>query len=351
DINPLFDEVLEDIECKDSYDSNLNESTFLVTPFSDSNEDEFFSPSDDIKFLLYRDPSTPKIRVVSILEGFIDEPPLEENDDLFDLESKTNDWKKILYDAPIDDLIFDPGGDIDEIDTFFNVYISMDIEDGYHDSEGDILYLESFLSNDTILSLPPMVFLDHDPRSLSDIDDLITEDKLATISNLRNSRWKSGFSIRAFIEEKHSGLLINLVTHRDLYDARMPKMIKLADMIHDNAWKWPISWINDELDVINIMVPRLRDGINDNVKWRSIDDSLVPFHTKEVMKVLYPKWKRLLYAFCLWLAMLERLQTQDKVMQWGKQTGLLCPLCNTTNDSHRHLFFMCDYSKDEFEED
>ncbi|GKD79560.1 hypothetical protein Tco_1342181, partial [Tanacetum coccineum] len=34
DINPLFDEVLEDIECKDSYDSNLDESTFLVTPLS-----------------------------------------------------------------------------------------------------------------------------------------------------------------------------------------------------------------------------------------------------------------------------------------------------------------------------
>ncbi|GKG14753.1 hypothetical protein Tco_0354353, partial [Tanacetum coccineum] len=52
--------------------------------------------------------------IVSILEGFIDEPPVEENDDLFDLESKENDWKKILYDAPIDDLItedkvFDPG--------------------------------------------------------------------------------------------------------------------------------------------------------------------------------------------------------------------------------------------------
>ncbi|GJZ96178.1 RNA-directed DNA polymerase, eukaryota, reverse transcriptase zinc-binding domain protein, partial [Tanacetum coccineum] len=31
-----------------------------------------------------------------------------------------------------------------------------------------------------------------------------------------------------------SGLLINLVTHIDLYDARMPMMIKLADMIHDN---------------------------------------------------------------------------------------------------------------------
>ncbi|GJT03849.1 hypothetical protein Tco_0838311 [Tanacetum coccineum] len=41
DVNPLFDEVLEDIECKDSYDSNLDESTFLVTPLSDSNEDEY----------------------------------------------------------------------------------------------------------------------------------------------------------------------------------------------------------------------------------------------------------------------------------------------------------------------
>ncbi|GKE13932.1 hypothetical protein Tco_1421509, partial [Tanacetum coccineum] len=69
---------------------------------------------DEIELLLNRDPSTPKISVASILEGFTDEPHLEENDDLFDLESKENEWKKILYDAPIDDLmtedkVFDPG--------------------------------------------------------------------------------------------------------------------------------------------------------------------------------------------------------------------------------------------------
>ncbi|GKD60935.1 hypothetical protein Tco_1298444 [Tanacetum coccineum] len=91
DVNPLFDEVLEDIECKDSYDSNLDESTFLVTPLSDSNEDECFTPSDDVELLLHHDSSTPMISVVFILEGFTDEPPLEENDDLFDLESKEND--------------------------------------------------------------------------------------------------------------------------------------------------------------------------------------------------------------------------------------------------------------------
>ncbi|GJY60301.1 hypothetical protein Tco_0460958 [Tanacetum coccineum] len=102
DINPLFDEVLEDIECKDSYDSNLDESTFLVTSLSDLNEDE----------------------------------------------------------------CVDLGDDIDEIDTFLDVDIPTDIEDGYHDSEGDIHYPESLLSDNITLSLPPNVFLDHDPRIL-----------------------------------------------------------------------------------------------------------------------------------------------------------------------------------------
>nr|GEV09212.1 hypothetical protein [Tanacetum cinerariifolium] len=61
--------------------------------------------------------------------------------------------------------------DIDEIDTFLNMDVSTDIEDGYHDSEGDTIYLESLLINDTILNLPPKVFLDHNPRSFKDEPD------------------------------------------------------------------------------------------------------------------------------------------------------------------------------------
>ncbi|GKF51954.1 hypothetical protein Tco_0148421, partial [Tanacetum coccineum] len=103
DVNPLFDEVLEEIKNKDSY-----EPTLLVTPLSNAKEDECFDPGsyiDEIELLLHHNPSTPKISVASILEGFTDEPPLEENDDLFDLESKENEWKKILYNAAIDDLM------------------------------------------------------------------------------------------------------------------------------------------------------------------------------------------------------------------------------------------------------
>ncbi|GKA40246.1 hypothetical protein Tco_0732839 [Tanacetum coccineum] len=107
DVNPLFNEVLEDIENKDSYVSNLDEPALLVTPLFDANEDE----------------------------------------------------------------CFDPGGDIDEIDAFLDIDVSTDIKDGYHDSEGDIIYLECLLTNDTTHNLPPEVFLDHDPRSLKDEPD------------------------------------------------------------------------------------------------------------------------------------------------------------------------------------
>ncbi|GJR67421.1 reverse transcriptase domain-containing protein [Tanacetum coccineum] len=151
--NPLFDEELEDIECKDSYDSNLDESTFLVTPLSDSNKDESLIPRDDIEFLLHDDPSTPLKSVASILEGFIKDPPFKENE--FDLECKTNDEAEC----------FNPRGDNDEIDAFLAIEVPT-YNEGYYDSEGDITYLESLLSEDTTHNLSPEVFFDNEPQQL-----------------------------------------------------------------------------------------------------------------------------------------------------------------------------------------
>nr|GEV19240.1 hypothetical protein [Tanacetum cinerariifolium] len=136
DVNPLFDEVLENIKNKDSYDSNLDEPDLLVTPPSDASEDKCFDLGDnvdEIELLLHRDPSTPKMSVASIPDGFTNEPPLEKNDDLFDFESKENEWKKILYDALIDDLmiedkVFDPI--ILENFFFSNIYKEVPISEG-----------------------------------------------------------------------------------------------------------------------------------------------------------------------------------------------------------------------------
>ncbi|GJX38395.1 hypothetical protein Tco_0251698 [Tanacetum coccineum] len=83
-----------------------------------------------------------------------------------------------MYDAQIDEAeCFDPGGDNDEINAFLAIEVPTYIEEGYYDLEGDILYLESLLSDDTTHNLSPEVFFDHEPQHIkneSDHDTLIT---------------------------------------------------------------------------------------------------------------------------------------------------------------------------------
>nr|GEV25136.1 hypothetical protein [Tanacetum cinerariifolium] len=140
DVNPLFNEVLEDIKNKNSYVSNLDELDLLVTPLFDANKDE----------------------------------------------------------------CFDPGGDIDEIDAFLDIDVSTNFKDGYHDSEGDIIYLESFLINDTIPNLPPEVFLDHDPRSLKDEPDNDDLKSMVKVFNLEiHEKIISPTYVRLPFEDRH----------------------------------------------------------------------------------------------------------------------------------------------------
>nr|GEZ95482.1 RNA-directed DNA polymerase [Tanacetum cinerariifolium] len=47
DVNPLFDEVLENIESKDLYDPNLDDPDLLVTPLSSANKDVCFDSGGD----------------------------------------------------------------------------------------------------------------------------------------------------------------------------------------------------------------------------------------------------------------------------------------------------------------
>ncbi|GJX75583.1 RNA-directed DNA polymerase, eukaryota, reverse transcriptase zinc-binding domain protein [Tanacetum coccineum] len=132
---------------------------------------------------------------------------------------------------------------------------------------------------------------------------------------------RNGRQIQMWSDRWHnSGLLIEKITYKDLYDARMPRMIKLADMINEGKWKWPSEWRNNDLEVMKIQVPKLKNDVKDIVKRKGNNDELVPLS--------------------------NRLLTQDKIMAWGTKTGLLCSLCKKVNDSHDHLFFLCDCSKD-----
>ncbi|GKB03166.1 hypothetical protein Tco_0831255 [Tanacetum coccineum] len=141
---------------EDVYLRRDNSVTFS-NPLLDSNDD--FTSSDD-ESLPAEDIQEENFKIYS--------NPLFEFDDEY-ISSDVNPlFNEVLEDI---DECFDPGGDIDEIDAFLDIDVSTNIEDGYHDSEGDIIHLESLLFNDTTHNLPLEVFLDHDPRSLKDERD------------------------------------------------------------------------------------------------------------------------------------------------------------------------------------
>ncbi|XP_071739508.1 uncharacterized protein [Rutidosis leptorrhynchoides] len=90
--------------------------------------------------------------------------------------------------------------------------------------------------------------------------------------------------------------LSEFISHREIVRAGFSNVSRVAELIFNNAWKWP--------------VPR--------------------------------------HSFILWLLVLEKLKTQDKLKPWevnASTASNVCVLCKAHQESHDHLFFECPYSK------
>ncbi|GKD85631.1 reverse transcriptase domain-containing protein [Tanacetum coccineum] len=67
-----------------------------------------------------------------------------------------------------EDECFDLGGNNNEVDAFLAIEVSTYIEEGYYDSDGDVLYLERLLIDDTTHNFSHEVFFDHEPQCFKD---------------------------------------------------------------------------------------------------------------------------------------------------------------------------------------
>lgn len=55
------------------------------------------------------------------------------------------------------------------------------------------------------------------------------------------------------------------------------------------------------------------------------------------------------FAFIIWLAMLNRMSTLDRVAQWSQGVDTTCLLCKNDVETRNHLFFACSYSSQVWE--
>ncbi|KAL0292946.1 UNVERIFIED_CONTAM: putative ribonuclease H protein [Sesamum angustifolium] len=129
----------------------------------------------------------------------------------------------------------------------------------------------------------------------------------------------------------------------------IPEAAKLSAVLVDGDWCWPPIMDLECIEILHVL-PNIHNG-SDSIQWRGGG-----FSTKAVYDIFRnhgPKvgWYSLLlgpckiprYSFVLWMAILEKLSTMDK--PWLSHLGGVCVLCGREMETHEHLFFRCNYSR------
>ncbi|GJS99114.1 reverse transcriptase domain-containing protein [Tanacetum coccineum] len=193
EFNPIHNEVLDSIPKNDHFDaksylpeSPLNHNTLTVfSPRNDPLHHEFAGEIITNPSRIAREHEEYISRMcnshreeIDIFPGPDDlmPPEIERDDyDSEDDENSTVDEPVLLHTLfPDEDECFDPRGDNDEIDAFLAIEVPTYIEEGYYDSEGDVLYLERLLIVDTTHNLFSEVLFDHEPQCFKDESEFDT---------------------------------------------------------------------------------------------------------------------------------------------------------------------------------
>ncbi|KAJ9537654.1 hypothetical protein OSB04_030387 [Centaurea solstitialis] len=153
------------------------------------------------------------------------------------------------------------------------------------------------------------------------------------------------------------GPLSSFLPYRLMHGEGFHKGSNVAEVISGLNHAWPQAWTQRHPPLANVALPSLVNT-SDQVMWLNSHHLPCRFSIKEVWRSLQGNWevvpwydfvwfKRHIpkHSFCLWLAILNRLPTQDRLLNWGfNPARLLCPFCNAIIDSRNHLFFECGFS-------
>ncbi|GJY66220.1 hypothetical protein Tco_0468458 [Tanacetum coccineum] len=114
----------------------------------------------------------------------------------------------------------------------------------------------------------------------------------------------------------------SILSIREIYVAGFSNEASIAECIHNSCWKWPSEWFIKYPILNQFQVPVLNPEKEDKLLWCSSNGATNKFSSNQV-------WKD--------------IRTLNEEMKWWKDWK--CPLCKQVEDSHKHLFFECVYSK------
>ncbi|GKD59606.1 reverse transcriptase zinc-binding domain-containing protein [Tanacetum coccineum] len=129
------------------------------------------------------------------------------------------------------------------------------------------------------------------------------------------------------------GVLQNVLTYRDMYNAIIKPEIIVKDILWNGMCNSPKQWLDKYVELSLCHDIRLDGNKEDELVWKSRKGK----EGKNIVRQAYDDLKRDYDE--------NKLATQDKVRNWGSYDLMMCPLCNQDTDSHKHLFFECKYAE------
>ncbi|GJT85157.1 reverse transcriptase domain-containing protein [Tanacetum coccineum] len=93
-------------------------------------------------------------------------PLFDEMEENVEIKNSNISDEPVLLNTPLSDKVegFAPEDNNDEIDDFLAIEVSSNFEEGYFDSEGDVIFLDNLLSDDVSHNLASEVISDHEPE-------------------------------------------------------------------------------------------------------------------------------------------------------------------------------------------
>ncbi|GKB93010.1 RNA-directed DNA polymerase, eukaryota, reverse transcriptase zinc-binding domain protein [Tanacetum coccineum] len=152
--------------------------------------------------------------------------------------------------------------------------------------------------------------------------------------------------------------LSDFISKREMLYSGLSLNCKVADVIKDGKWDWPVELVR-KYDGLSVISPHcLIVDKSDKVVWKNIMGRCYDFSVSGVWNDIRSRsalvsWSSLVWfsqciprhSFMLWLAMRLRLRTHDLLKSRDKGENLVCVFCKKMPDNHNHLFFGCDFPK------
>ncbi|KAI8533301.1 hypothetical protein RHMOL_Rhmol11G0286700 [Rhododendron molle] len=172
------------------------------------------------------------------------------------------------------------------------------------------------------------------------------------------SKIGNGLSTFLWLDHWHNlGPLFHKFGDRVSFNLGRSLNAKVSSIIYQGGWRWPrlrnaaireviantegglLPDISKEDEVVWTLTPN--GCYSAKSAWMALRNRAPTVDWAHMVwhKQYVPRW-----SFILWVALLGRLSTIDRLMEWGVTNAKDCVLCYGGQESHSHLFFECQYA-------